>query len=65
MGGVVLALKSPNKYTLPLEILDAHLLYETGWDPEVLDRQPLDRVLKYILYRNTRLAIDAGIGYDP
>ena len=50
---------------IPMEMFDAHLLYETGWDPEVMDRQPLARVMRYVLYRNTRKAMEAGVGYDP
>ena len=40
--------------------MDAHVLYETGWSPEVLDAQPMNRVRAYLLYRQVRNVRENG-----
>lgn len=40
--------------------MDAHILYETGWSPEVLDAQPIGRVRAYLLYRQVRSVHENG-----
>jgi hypothetical protein len=36
------------------------MLYETGWPPDVLDRQPLERVMLYLVYKGVRVALETG-----
>ena len=45
---------------LPALMEDAHVLYETRWSPEVLDRQSASRVEAYLLYRQVRSVTENG-----
>ena len=40
--------------------MDAHILYETGWSPAVLDAQPIGRVRAYLLYKQVRSVRENG-----
>lgn len=45
---------------MPGEMVDAHLLYETGWPPDVLDVQPSERINAYLFYRKVRHVREYG-----
>ena len=40
--------------------MDAHIIYETGWQPDVLDAQPVGRVRAYLLYLQVRSVRENG-----
>ena len=45
---------------LPLDMQDAFLLNETGWSPEELDRCPIERLEKFLLYKQVHHVIEFG-----
>lgn len=46
-------------------MIDAHFLSETGWPPDVLDRMPIDRIQRFLLYKAVRHVAEHGGSYDP
>lgn len=55
----------PSRYGIPPEMEDAALLVETGWAPDILDGVPVDRLAKYLLYKNIKDIAQFGGEYTP
>ena len=45
---------------MPPEMLDAHLLLETGWSPDVLDNVSEERLALLLIYKNVRFVHENG-----
>ena len=45
---------------IPAEFLDAHILSETGWPPDVLDALPEDRLQAFLFYRQIKAVAESG-----
>lgn len=46
--------------SIPPEMVDAHLLFDTGWAPSELDQMPEERLQKYLLYKAVRSVVEHG-----
>ncbi len=45
---------------MPPDMMDAHLLFETGWSPDVLDSVSEERLAFFLIYKNVRFVIENG-----
>jgi hypothetical protein len=61
--GVFKSFVAPGKFEMPVDMIYAQLLAETGWAPDELDNAPVDEVNKMMIYRNVKYAIEYGGDY--
>lgn len=45
---------------MPPDMLDAHLLFETGWSPDELDNVSEERLARFVIYKNVRFVHENG-----
>lgn len=48
------------RQVIPAEMVDAFLLAETGWPPDVLDNVAVDRLERLMLYKAVRAVAEGG-----
>lgn len=46
--------------SIPAEMMDAHLLFDTGWAPSELDAVSEEQLQKYLLYKAVRNVTEHG-----
>lgn len=63
--GLFLAFKIPGKYGPPPEIVEAMLVCELGFTPDVLDKLPYQLIQKMMIYKGVRHVAEWGGEWQP